>query len=88
MFKKQLQILFLAFLLHTAIYGQSYALDFDGSNDYVDIGGIVNNPNILTQEAWVKTTMTTQSVILTKRHVDNSDWPSILIVNGKAVTGY
>ena len=85
MFKKQLQIILLTFLIHTGVYGQSYALDFDGSNDYVDIGGIVNNPNILTQEAWVKTTMTTQGIILTKRHVNDSDWPSILIVNGKAV---
>jgi len=85
MLKKELQIILLVFLVHTGVYGQSYALDFDGSNDYVDIGGIVNNPNILTQEAWVKTTMTTQGIILTKRHVNDSDWPSILIVNGKAV---
>ena len=35
MLKKQLQIILLVFLVHTGVYGQSYALDFDGSNDYV-----------------------------------------------------
>ena len=84
--KKKLHILYTILLFTTGMFAQNNALDFDGTNDYVDIGGIVNNPNILTQEAWVKTTMTTQGVILTKRHAnDGSDWPSILIVNGKAV---
>ena len=65
----------------------NFALNFNGSIDYVNCGtgGIPDNPQIVTQEAWIKTT-TEYGTIITKRHADDgSDWPSILVVEGKAV---
>ena len=65
-------------------------LSFDGANDYVDVPGIANNPSVITQEVWIKTTFPGGpwgwNVIMTKRHVDDgSDWATLTIYNGHAV---
>ena len=66
------------------------ALSFDGVNDYVDVPGISDNPSVITQEAWVKTTSPGGAygwnVIMAKRHADDgSDWATLTIYNGHAV---
>jgi stress response protein SCP2 len=62
-------------------------ITLDGIDDYVDCGsgGLPDNPLILTQSAWVRTTADGQTTVLTKRHADDgADWPSIVIENGIA----
>jgi len=58
MFKKQLQILLLTFLVHAGVYGQSYALDFDGTNDYVTtpIDADLQAMPSTTWSGWIKPT--------------------------------
>jgi alpha-tubulin suppressor-like RCC1 family protein len=71
------------------------AYSFDGTDDYIDAGNPVeNNPVVITQSAWIKTTATQNGPnnyplpILTKRHTgDGSDWPSVIMnaSDGKVV---
>ena len=92
----RLLITFFAFLLSVALYGQNdYSMSFDGDDDYIDVGsgGLGSAPNVLTQEAWIKTTITGNyiDVIMTKRHDGwGPDWVT-LGVNGNtghAVFGF
>jgi len=61
------QILSFMFLLFTvcSLYAQqgTYALRFDGSNDYALIGSGYGNPNTLTIELWFKTSTTSYSAL-------------------------
>ena len=65
---------------------QSSAYEFDGNDDYIDGGNPVeNNPSVITQSAWIKTTATQNHPngdlpLLTKRHTnDGSDWPTVVL---------
>ena len=65
---------------------QGSAYELDGNNDYIDGGNPVeNNPAVITQSAWIKTTATENHPngdlpILTKRHTnDGSDWPTMVL---------
>jgi surface protein len=86
MFKKQLQILLLTFLVHTGVYGQSYALDFDGTNDYVTIldANVLDITGDITLEAWIKLDdLSGNKIILLKSLGGNAtDLSYALRVNG------
>ena len=71
---------------NTTVFGMyGRAGEFDGVDDYVDIPDIENNPNIITQGAWIKTTTYSQwNVIMTKRHDYSSDWATLAIYYGYA----
>jgi PKD repeat protein len=76
-----------ASLVNDRFGNSNSAYSFDGSN-YIDIlsTGIPNNPEVLTECAWVKTTSNGQCVILTRRHLDDgTDWPTLMMQGDKGV---
>jgi uncharacterized protein (TIGR02145 family) len=76
-----------ATLVNDRFGNSNSAYSFNGSN-YIDIlsTGIPNNPEVLTECAWVKTTINGQCVILTRRHLDDgTDWPTLMMQDDKGV---
>ena len=49
-------------------FNNNYALDFDGSNDYIDLGNPASliPANFITMSAWINSNNTTGSMILAK----------------------
>lgn len=70
-----------------------YALEFDGTNDYVNLGQVANPSSLsaLTLECWVNVDdLTKYNRILSQDYIDDSDpgfgWFNININNGKVYT--
>ena len=80
MLKKELQILLLVFLIHTGVYGQSYALDFDGTNDYVTtpIDADLDAMPSTTWSGWIKPTGASGFQIIFG--MEDGDWDRMLLI--------
>jgi surface protein len=80
MLKKQLQILLLTFLVHTGIYGQSYALDFDGTNDYATtpIDADLQAMPSTTWSGWIKPTSVSGYQIIFG--MEDGGWDRMLLI--------
>jgi hypothetical protein len=70
----------------------SCAYSFNGYDSYIDVEStsIPNNPEVMTQCAWIKTPngayQDDEGVILTRRHInDGTDWPTLMVIEGKGV---
>jgi PKD repeat protein len=66
------------------------AYNFNGTNNYIDVGplpALGNNPATLTECAWVSTSKSGGTginyVILSKRHVNNSEWSTLELLNAR-----
>ena len=68
-----------------AVGERGYALDFDGSNDYVDLGDIDVTSGSISVWANIRNTQTMNQGVLTKRGADDTDLP--FQVGGVANTG-
>ena len=74
----------------TPISGGGYALDFDGSDDYVDVSGLDSSYTNITQALWVKTSQSSSGpphsvTLMTKRQIDGSGWPGLAFNNSNAL---
>jgi hypothetical protein len=66
---------------------RGYALDFDGTNDYVNIGdgaAVVGSGNFAIS-AWIKTSMTARGIFVNQRATDSTDGTYLLGVDDSPV---
>ena len=79
----------LTLTIPTALRAVNYALNFDGNNDFVNLGQCeavqAVQTSTITIECWVKTGVNQRAVMVTNRHVDDGcDFPTLMMENGRA----
>jgi len=69
-----ISILLIAFTLVSPVYGQGNCLEFDGADDYVNVGNdaSLNLGNTLTIEAWIKVDDLTNRMGIFSTRLDNA----------------